>query len=140
MSKRHNEKFVQSYMELDRMCCERFGTSFGGVTEYINRLNNTRFAPNREDVLPRLVRYRNLRNRMAHEVASIRRITEITKHDVAWVKKFAKDMLRKRDPLASYLKKARRYARMKMISRIVTATAAAILAIILIIVLAVVLK
>ena len=58
--KKINEAFYAGYIELDRDCCEKFGVSSGGVTEYINRLNNARFAPGRDDVLPRLVRYRNL--------------------------------------------------------------------------------
>ena len=62
MSKRINEKFLKVFSELDRLCCEKFGVSTGGVTEYITRLNNARYAPDREQTLPRLVRYRNIRN------------------------------------------------------------------------------
>ena len=82
MGKRINEQFLSSYMELDKDCCDKFGVTTGGVTEYINRLNNARFAPGRDDVLPRLVRYRNLRNKFSHEVGALRRVDEITKIDV----------------------------------------------------------
>ena len=123
MGKRINEKFLASYMQLDKDCCDKFGVTTGGVTEYINRLNNARFAPGREDALPRLVRYRNLRNKMAHEIGSLRKMNDVTKSDVVWLKKFDKDISRRRDPISSYLKKARRYARRRRIKRYVTAFA-----------------
>lgn len=124
MGKRLNERFLASYIELDKDCCEKFGVAAGGVTEYINRLNNARFAPNREEVLPRLVRYRNLRNKMAHELGSLRKISEVTKADISWVKKFNKDVIRRKDPISSYLKRARRYARRRRLKRYITAGAA----------------
>ena len=121
MSKRLNERFLASYIELDKACCEKFGVATGGVTEYINRLNNARFAPGREEALPRLVKYRNIRNKMAHELGSLRKMNDVTKSDIAWVHKFNKDIMKRRDPISSYLKRARRYARRRRIKRYVTA-------------------
>ena len=123
MSKRLNERFLKSFLELDRLCCEKFGVATGGVTEYINRINNARFAPGREDALPRLVRYRNIRNKMAHDVGSLRRSTDVSKVDVRWIKKFIRDIARRRDPISSYLKRARRYARRRRLKRYATAFA-----------------
>ena len=123
MGRKLNEQFLTSYTVLDKNCCEKFGVSSGGITEYINRLNNARFAPGREEALPRLVRYRNLRNKMAHEIGSLRKMNDVTKSDVTWLKKFDKDVSRRRDPISSYLKKARRYARRRRIQRYVTAFA-----------------
>lgn len=123
MSKRINEKFLSCYMELDKNCCDKFGVATGGTTEYINRLNNARFAPGREDALPRLVKYRNIRNKIAHELGSIRKINDISKVDIAWLKKFNKDIVRRKDPISLYLKRARRYARRRRIKRYVTAGA-----------------
>ena len=117
MGRRINEAFLSAYMELDKDCCEKFGVTTGGVTEYINRLNNARFAPGRDDVLPRLVRYRNLRNKFAHEVGAVRRVDEITKVDVNWLRSFNKDVLRRRDPISVYLRKARKYARRRKLRR-----------------------
>ena len=117
MGKRINEKFLSTYIELDKACCEKFGISAGGVTEYINRLNNARFAPGRDDALPRLVRYRNLRNRFAHEASAIRKTDEVSKEDDKWLLRFKKDVERKRDPISKYLKKARRYARRRRLRR-----------------------
>ena len=117
MGRRINEAFLTTYMELDKDCCDKFGVTTGGVTEYINRLNNARFAPGRDDVLPRLVRYRNIRNKFAHEVAALRRVDEITKVDVNWLRSFNKDVLRRRDPISVYLRKARKYARRRKLRR-----------------------
>ena len=111
MSRKINEKFLGLFLELDKLCCEKFGVATNGVTEYINRLNNARFAPDRDEVLPRLVKYRNLRNRFAHEPQAIRKCDDITKDDLKWVAKFKKAAKKKKDPISKYLKKARRFAR-----------------------------
>lgn len=117
MSKKVNEKFISAYAELDKSCCAKFGISSGGLTEYINRLGNARFAPKRDDVLPRLVKYRNLRNIFAHEAKELKKSDDITKADITWLGKFNKDVIKKKDPYSSYLKKARRYARGKKIRK-----------------------
>ena len=117
MSKRLNEKFLKSFIELDKLCCEKFGVATGGVTEYINRLNNARFAPDRDIVLPRLVKYRNIRNLFAHEPGAVRKSEEVTKEDVNWLSHFRLDLQKKRDPISKYLRKARRFARARKIKR-----------------------
>ena len=117
IGKRMNEKFLDCYMIADRLCCSKFGIAVGGVTEYINRLNNARYSNGREDVLPRLLRYRNLRNRFAHEAGAIKLSHEITMADIKWLKAFNKDLLRKRDPITVYLRRERRYERRRMIRR-----------------------
>ena len=127
MGKRINERVLASYMELDKDCCDKFGVTTGGVTEYINRLNNARFAPGRDDVLPRLVRYRNLRNKFSHEVGALRRVDEITKVDVHWIRTFNRDLIRKRDPISAYLKKARRYVRRRKLRRFAYGAAAVLI-------------
>ena len=127
MGKRINERVLASYMELDKDCCDKFGVTTGGVTEYINRLNNARFAPGRDDVLPRLVRYRNMRNKFSHEVGALRRVDEITKVDVHWIRTFNRDLVRKRDPISAYLKKARRYVRRRKLRRFAYGAAAVLI-------------
>lgn len=97
-------------MELDRQCCIKFGVNTGGVGEYINRLNNARFAPDRDEVLPRLVRYRNMHKRFYYEPGAIRKDKELTSKDIAWLIRFRREIARKRDPISQYLKKAKRYA------------------------------
>ena len=117
MSKKVNEAFLNSYTQLDKLCCEKFGVATGGVAEYINRLNNARFAPDRDEVLPRLVRYRNLHKRFAYEPGAIRKTDDIVKDDVRWINGFRKDVQKKRDPISKYLRKARRYALRKKLVR-----------------------
>jgi hypothetical protein len=118
VSKKSNENFLNTFLELDKLCCEKFGIISGGVTEYITRLNNARFAPNRDEVLPRLNRYRNLRNRFAHEPGAIKKTEDISKDDIKWLSRFRKDVQKKRDPISKYLRKARRYAMRKKIKKI----------------------
>ena len=118
VGKRINERFLVKFIELDKNCCDKFGVATGGVTEYINRLNNARLAPKREDVLPRLVKYRNLRNKLAHEAGALRRVDEITKKDVAWIVAFNRTLMRKRDPISAYLRQARRFVRLRKLRRI----------------------
>ena len=118
MSRKLNEKFLNNFIQLDKLCCEKFGVANNGVTEYINRLNNARFAPNRDEVLPLLVKYRNLRNRFAHEPQALRKCDDIAKADVKWVAKFKKTVKKKKDPISKYLKKARRFARRRKFGKI----------------------
>lgn len=121
MAKKHkiNEAFLNTFIELDKACATKFGISTSGVNEYINRLRNARFAEGRDEVLPKLVRYTNLRNRLAHESGALRQIDEITKADVKWLASFERTLEKKRDPISLYLRKARRYARRRRVLRAV---------------------
>ena len=112
MSKRSiNEKYLNTYLELEKLCNEKFGVANNGVTEYINRLNNARFAPNRDEVLPNLVKYRNLRNRFAHEPEAIRKADDISKDDIKWLENLKKSVKGSKDPISQYLKKAKKFAK-----------------------------
>lgn len=115
--KKINKAFLSEYVQLDKVCCAKFGVTSGGVTEYINRLNNARFAPGRDDALARLVRYRNIRNRFAHELISLRKAGEIVKADVKWIRSFGKAIEKKKDPISRYLNRARKFARRRKIRR-----------------------
>ena len=106
-----NEQFLGSFLELDGLCCKRFNVTANDITEYINRLNNAKYAPNREEVLQKLVNYRNIRNRFAHEPWYLRTATELTKEDVQWVTAFTKDFKKEKDPIAAYLAEAKKYAK-----------------------------
>ena len=119
MSRKLNEKFLKRYLELDKLCCEKFGVAVNGVTEYINRLNNAKFAAKRDVVLPKLAKYRNLRNRFAHEPQAIRKCKDIKKKDIKWVVNFKKSVKGKKDPISKYLKKARRFARRRKFGRFI---------------------
>ncbi len=110
MSRKTNEAFINQYMELDKACCSKFGISNGGVGEYINRLNNARFAPDRDEVLPRLVRYRNIHKRFYYEPGAMRKDNEVASGDIKWIVRFRRDVIKKKDPISQYLRRARRYA------------------------------
>ncbi len=112
-----NESFLDAYVRMDMICCEKFGIATGGATEYINRLINSRFAPGRDEVLPRLVKYRNIRNRIAHEENALFTIDELTKSDIKWLGAFGKTISKKKDPISVYLRRARRYARRRKLLR-----------------------
>lgn len=127
MSRRTNERFMQAYLELDAVCSEKLNVAGGGVTEYVNRLNNARLAPGRDEALPRLVRYRTIRNMLSHEVGAIKRDNGVTKSDIVWVKKFCSNITKKKDPLSLYLRRARRYLRFRKIRKIATCVAASLL-------------
>ena len=127
MGNRLNSAFLSAYIELDKVCCLKFGAATGGITEYINRLITARFAPDRDDVLPRLVKYRNIRNRMAHEEGAFGKIDEIAKADVRWIQGFKKAMQKKRDPISLYLRKTRRYARRRRLRKVLIIAALLIL-------------
>ena len=123
MSKKINEKFIKAYIELDKLCCENFSIQAGGVTEYINRLSNIRFAPGRDEVLPHLVKFRNIRNVFAHEPNAVKKNDELNSKDLTWISKFSRDLKRKKDPISLYLRKAKRYMRGKRIKRYLIAGA-----------------
>ena len=110
-NKKLNQSFLTIYEQFDKICCEKFGITTGGATEYINRLNNARFAPNRDEVLPRLVNFRNIRNRFAADATLVKKSDEVSKDDIAWLRTFIKDLQKQKDPISAYLQKARAFAR-----------------------------
>jgi hypothetical protein len=110
MGKRLNVRFVEEYIKLDTACCVKFGIKSSGVSEYISRLYNTRLAPGRDGTLEQLVRYRSARNRLAHEEGAMSQTSELNKKDVRWVKKFTRLVKRSKDPISTYLKRAKNRA------------------------------
>jgi len=105
-----NLNFFNAYLELDEICAKRFEVSKGGLTVYINRLIELRFVPERSEVLPRLIKYRKLRNIIAHEADAFSDLNDITKEDIKWLNDFAKSVEKNKDPIARYERKAKRYA------------------------------
>ena len=110
MASKINLAFFNAYLELDKACAQRFDISKSGVTAYIGRLVELRFAPDRNEVLSKLIKYRNFRNTIAHEVDAFSDITEITKEDIKWLNQFARSVEKKKDPISRYERKAQRYA------------------------------
>ncbi len=136
MGRKANEKFMTAYLELDALCGEKLNVNSGGITEYINRLNNARLAPGRDEALPKLVRYRTIRNMLSHEAGALKRYNGVLKSDIQWVKRFCSNVRKKRDPLSLYLRRARRYLRFRKLRKIFTLVSALILAVVLIVILA----
>ena len=121
MSKKTNEKFIKAYEEVDKICCEKFGAQSGGVEVYINKLNNARFAPGRDEVLQRLANYKNLKSNFASTPALIRKSSDVAKDDIKWLNGFVKDVTKKKDPISVYLRKARNFARRRKIRNVIIA-------------------
>ena len=113
-----NEAFLNAYLSLDKICAQKFSLTTGGVTEYINRLINARYAPGRDEVLPRLVKYRNIRNRIAHEEGALGDILEVKKRDIAWIRDFEHDVVKRRDSISVYIRTARRNARRRRFMKV----------------------
>lgn len=110
MSSKINMSFFKAYIELDKACAEKLGVEKNGVSAYINSLVEFRFAPDRSEVLPKLIKYRKARNIIAHEDGAFDKLDELTKDDVKWLTRFAKSVSHKRDPISRYERKAQRYA------------------------------
>ena len=111
------EVFLKNYDQVEELCCNKFGITSGGVREYVSRLNNIRFAPERDEVLPKLVEYANKRIALNSSVDAMIE-NEPVKADSEWLKEFAKKLAKKKDPISVYLKKARRYARNRRFVRV----------------------
>lgn len=109
MGNRTNMTFFKTYIELDNACAARLGVDKNGVSAYINRLVEMRFAKGRSEILPKLIKYRNLRNAIAHEEGAMKDIDSITKADIQWLNRFTKLINRRKDPVSLYESKARRY-------------------------------
>ncbi len=131
-----NMSFFNAYKELDSACADRLGISRGGVSAYIGRLVELRFLPERSEVLARLVKYRKIRNILAHEENAFDKSYDINKSDIEWLCRLARKMRHGSDPVSKYERKVRFYSIWKKV-RIV---AVAILALLIIISVAVVLK
>ena len=119
MSKKNNEKFLKAYGEVDKICCDKFGTASDGIKVYIDKLNNARFAPGRDDVLQRLANYKNLKSSFDSTPALIRKNNDVNKDDIKWLQSFAKEVTKKKDPISVYLRKARNFARRRKVRNVI---------------------
>ena len=104
MSKKINEKFLEAYLVLDSDLSKKFGLKTGGATEYINRLSSAKSAEGRDIALPRLVKYRSVRNRLAHEPGAMKSLSEVSSADIKWIRRFTKFVRSGKDPLALHNK------------------------------------
>lgn len=118
VSGKNSQTFLDAFISMDNACKNALQSnkslenmSFGGnggVTVYINKLVELRFAPERSEVLPKLVRYRNMRNRLVHE-KNASKVIDVSKKDINWINKFEKRLKKGRDPISTYLRNERIY-------------------------------
>ena len=136
MSKKRNTEFLEAYIAFEAICTEKFGLRNGGATEYINNLIRYTGAPKRDSILPKLVSYRNIRNRMAHENGALTKIKDIGASDVRWLKKFTKLVVRKKDPVSIAMLKASRGSSKKhwLTNTLIALIACAIIAVIVLVI------
>lgn len=111
MAKRFNlkQEFYNSYSELDSICSAKFGVMKGGVENYISRLNNSRFANGRDDALKRLRRYSQVQTVLDGLGGDPTCLEGIGKADVKWIRDFIRSIVKKSDPLSTYLRRSKSY-------------------------------
>lgn len=124
MGNKTNTAFFAAYIELDNACAKALEVKKGGVSAYISQLVESRYAPGRSETLPKLVEYRKIRNKMAHEEGALSDLREVSKADVQWLNRFTKQVEKGRDPISLYHKKANRFAMMRWVRIMLTALAA----------------
>ena len=107
MGKRQNQSFLVNYIKLDKACSDMLEIKSGGVSEYINKIGASSI-PERKELMSRLVKYRGIRNKLAHEVGALDKMSEINGEDIKWVKSFEKSVSSGRDPYSLYQKKLRK--------------------------------
>ena len=125
-----NRIFFNTYIKVDKVCCAKLGVERGGVSAYINKLTNNRFAPDREETLERLINLRNARNALAHEEDAMGTYKQVTRQDVKWLQNFERELIRKKDPISLYLRRARGYVRRRNVLAIIAVLALAAAAVV----------
>ncbi|MBQ8529140.1 MAG: hypothetical protein IJ459_05315 [Clostridia bacterium] len=120
-----NQIFFNTYIKVDKVCCAKLGVERGGISAYINKLTNNRFAPDREETLERLINLRNARNALAHEEDAMGTYKQVTRQDVKWLQNFERELIRKKDPISLYLRRARSYVRRRNVLAIIAVLALA---------------
>ncbi len=119
MSNKTNLSFFNAYIQLDKTCADRLGIKQNGLSTYMNKLVDMRFAPGRSEVLPRLIKYRNYRNKIAHEMNAMSDAGDVTKSDIRWIRKFTKSVAKKKDPVSRYERKAVFYSILRKLRAVI---------------------
>ena len=127
-----NQSFLGAYIKLDKACSDKLDAKYG-VTEYINKLTDSKTAFGRAEVLQKLTKYRKIRNKLAHEPDAMEKLDEASREDVKWLEKFERKVSCGKDPLSKYLKRAGSVDRRRALVRTLVLAGAALLAILIII-------
>ncbi len=98
-----NLLFLEAFKHLDKLCRELYPVG-KGVTSYIEDMKQTsvlfsRQIPGWDSDLEQLVRFRHMRNQLAHEVSTLN-VCISTPEDAAWLKAFCRRILNQSDPIA----------------------------------------
>ena len=93
-----NQSFLGAYIKLDKVCADKLDAKYG-VTEYINKLTDAKTAFGRDEVLRCLIKYRKIRNKLAHEPDAMEKLDEASREDVKWLAKFESKVAAGKDPL-----------------------------------------
>jgi len=99
MKSKINRNFFHSYLELEEALNRLLGVERGGVSAYIDALDSLS-SQDASEIRRRLVRYRRIRNRLAHEADAFGTISEISPNDVKWLASFKRLAATKKDPLS----------------------------------------
>lgn len=93
-----NERFMEEFLALEKVCDDMFGAQ-NGVTEYINQLKARSDCEMEKsswyNFYKRLVKCRNARNALVHP----NDLVFICESDIAFLDQFYQDILNQRDPL-----------------------------------------
>lgn len=100
MGKKTNTDFLSTFIELEAACNSLLDCKRGGVSEYINKLKSSDCSSAGDEALKKLLRYRRIRNKLAHEEGALAETDEIEKSDIRWLKDFKKSVEKRRDPLS----------------------------------------
>lgn len=98
-----NLLFLEAFKHLDKLCRELYPVG-KGVTSYIEDMKQTsvlfsRQIPGWDSDLEQLVRFRHMRNQLAHEVGTLN-VCISTPEDAAWLEAFCRRILNQSDPIA----------------------------------------
>ncbi len=126
MSNKLQRSFREGYEDLEKICRRKCGVSEQGVLAYIERLNTSRPAPDRDEVLPKLARVYDLYQRagapveIPGEQGETKRLygLSVTREDVRFLKRLGRAIVHRSDPLSVYLRRTKRQRRWKRFLRI----------------------
>lgn len=98
-----NNQFIEEFKRLDKLCGDLYNAKHG-VTGYINDMKGTTRScsysiANWESDLNQLVRLRNIRNSLVHDVDTFNQEL-CTQNDIDWIKNFYERILKQGDPIA----------------------------------------
>ncbi len=104
-----NERFMEEYKRLDKLCREAYNTE-KGVTTYIDAMKavsaeKSRAVSGWNSDLSRLISLRHMRNQFAHDVGTVASAL-CNEDDIEWLKAFHARIMDTRDPLALLEKSA----------------------------------